>query len=112
MKFLFINDNGDWLRSLGRIFSGRDNVVFAECHSIDEALVAISEHNPDVIFLDHSLTEGGIEGLDVARQLEDSGIKIYSTSANSGVRDQYAKLGISHIRPNDLAWFRKIIEQK
>jgi CheY-like chemotaxis protein len=87
-----------------------ENVVFAECHSTDEALTAIGKHKPDVIFLDHSLTEGGEEGLEIARGVQ--GIKIYSTTANTSVVARYAAMGIEHIRPTDLKKFHEIIERQ
>ena len=79
MKFLFIDDDAAMLSSWRRVFFNNPDVAFAECHSVEEALRAIAEHEPDVVFLDHALTEGGSEGLEIAKQVE--GIKIYSTSS-------------------------------
>ena len=89
-------------------FRDQDNVVFAECHNVQEALEAISEHNPDVIFLDHSLSEGGQEGFEIVDKVKD--IKIFSTSANSDLATQYAKMGVEYISPTDLPKLKEIIE--
>lgn len=56
MKFLFIDDNGEMLRALQNSFAKYPNVVFAECHSVAEALQAVASHQPDVLFLDHIWT--------------------------------------------------------
>lgn len=77
-KYLFIDDNKEWLASIQRALRGKDNVLFAECHRAQEALDAVAKIQPDVIFLDHSLTEGGDEGLEIVKALQGSGVKIYS----------------------------------
>ena len=109
MKFLFIDDSAEWLAIIRRRFRNNKNVMFVECHSVEEALAAITKHQPDVIFLDHSLTEGGGEGLEIAKQIK--GVKIYSTTADFTVRSEYQKLGIEHVDKCDLKKIKSIITE-
>jgi len=108
MKILFIDDNKDWLSSIKRFFRGKDNVFFAECHSAQEALDAVANIQPNIIFLDHSLTEGGNEGLEIVKALQGSGVKIYSTTAAKELADLYAQYGIEWVG-KDIFKIRKII---
>lgn len=107
MKFLFIDDSEVLLGSLRRAFFNNPNVAFAECHSVEDALRAIAEHKPDVIFLDHHLTDGGSEGLEIADRLE--GVKIYSTTSDSSVAREYQKRGIENVGKTDLRKLKSII---
>lgn len=110
-KFLFIDDNAELLESLQRCFTDNPNVMFAECHSVEEALQVIRKCKPDVIFLDHELTERGNEGLEIADSVQ--GIKIYSTTARSDLEPKYEKRGIERLgKPFDLAKLRFIIESQ
>jgi len=111
MTFMFVNDNDEYLRTLSRVFRDHDNVILAECHSVDEAMEAIYKRQPDILFLDHSLTEGGDEGLEIARRVK--GVKIYSTTARNDVdvTADYLMMGIDHIKPTDLTAIRSIINQ-
>jgi len=108
-KFLFIDDDQQWLASLRRVFRKKDNVFFAECHSVQEALEAVATHQPDILFLDHSLTEGGDEGLDVVKELQGSGIIIYSTTAYTHLADVYAKYGVEVVGKMNLVRIKEII---
>ena len=98
MKILFIDDLEFFLKAIKEgFFKDKDNVVVAECHSVDEAITAIENAKPDILFLDHSLTEGGNEGLEIAGRIKDKGIKIYSTTSLYNVHGEYTKLGIEVI---------------
>jgi len=109
MKFLFVDDSTELLGSLRRAFFNNPNVAFAECHSVEDALHAIIEHGPDVVFLDHSLTEGGNEGLEIADRA--TGVKIYSTTANSSTDlfIEYLTRGIEWVDKTDLGKLKSII---
>lgn len=109
MKFLFVNDNAELLGSLWRAFFNNQNVAFAECHNVEDALRAIAEHQPDVVFLDHHLTDDGNEGLEIADRVE--GMKIYSTTSNSSVVPEYQKRGIENVG-TDLGKLKSIIAAK
>jgi hypothetical protein len=106
-KFLFINDCGEMLDSLRKRFGSNPNVSFAECHSVEEAVRAVNEYNPDVIFFDHQLTEGGNEGFEIADRVQ--GKTIYSTTTDGKLAEEYQGRGIGHIKINDVAGFRAII---
>ncbi|MBI2124464.1 response regulator [Candidatus Pacearchaeota archaeon] len=111
MKILFIDDLDFFLKTIKEgFFKDKDNVVVAECHSIDEALTAIENAQPDILFLDHSLTEDGNEGLEIAGRIKDKGIKIYSTTSLYRVHKEYAKLGIEVIEKSFGA-MREFIER-
>lgn len=107
MKFLFINDDQELLNTLSAIFKDRKDVAFAEGHSVEEAWRAVAENQPEVLFLDHELTEGGNEGLEIARKLK--GVKIYSTTAHKGLIERYQELGIDHINPMNLKELKSIL---
>lgn len=112
MKFLFIDDRDDWLRSIGAALKKDGDVVTAECHSVGEAIAAMGKHQPDVLFLDHHLTDYGEEGFEIARIALANHIKVYSTTSNDRVVDEYAKRGISCVsKMSSLGDFRKIIAQ-
>ena len=109
MKFLFINDNSEMLNAWGRVFGNRKDTALAECHSVEEALRAVTENQPEVVFLDHELTEGGNEGLEIARQLK--GMKIYSTTMRKDAIASYKELGIDHIDASSLRELKSIFDQ-
>jgi len=108
MKFLFIDDSAIMLGAWQRAFN-QPNVAFAECHSVEEALHAIAEHKPDVIFLDHSLGRRGDEGLEIAKRA--GSIKIYSTSSalEKEVKEEYRRIGVEWIGKNDFEKLCSII---
>lgn len=108
MKFLFINDNEGLLRSICTALGGSPaNVIFSVCHSVRDAIRAISENWPDAIFLDHQLSPQGNEGLEVVERTH--GIKFYSTTTNENVVGEYEKRGIQNVGRLDLAELRAII---
>ena len=111
--FLFIDDDARFLKSMERIFMSWQNVIFAECHDTEAAMLAIQTHNPDVIFLDHELTEGGDEGLRIAISVLKSRnhVKIYSTTGRYDMIEVYEKsLGIKWIdKYAPIYEFKKII---
>ena len=109
-RALFINDNADLLRSLGRAFSDLPGVVMAECHSVEEALTAIETHKPAIVFLDHQLTEGGQEGFEILEKVQGRGMTIYSTTANTHAAQEYERLGVRHIQGSDLKGLRSVLE--
>ncbi len=109
MKILFIDDSREWLASMRRFFRKKDNVFFAECHSVKEALDAVEKIQPNVLFLDHSLTEGGDEGLEIVKALQGSGVKIYSTTAARDLADIYAQYGIEVVGKLDLLKIKSLI---
>lgn len=108
-RFLFINDDNVLLGSLRRAFLGNPNMAFVECHNVEEALGAIAEQQPDVLFLDHHLTDNGNEGFKIADQLK--GIKIYSTTTDSSVLEEYQKRGIENVGKMDLKKIKSIIAE-
>ena len=111
-RALFINDNNDWLRAMGRAFRASPDVVMAECHSVEEAIAAIEAHQPAVVFLDHQLTEGGHEGFDIIERVKDQGIKIISTTGDLVTAEEYRRQGVDHIAPYDLEALRAALEEQ
>jgi len=108
MKFLFIDDDGNWLNSLKRCLTrGKDNIVMSECHSLEEALMAIDNNKPEVVFVDHRLTENGSEGLEIVKRIK--GVKFYSTTASSELVKVYAEYGVEWVGKTDLKKLMSII---
>lgn len=108
-KFLFIDDNVGWLAAMGRALRGNQNVFFAECTSVEDAIRAIDEYKPDVIFLDHNLSTSGDDGFAVLDGITNKNIKVYSTTSDSFVAQEYLRRGIGHVNKRDLAGFKSII---
>jgi CheY-like chemotaxis protein len=108
-KYLFIDDNGAWLSSIKRALR-KENVMFEECHSVEEAIRAIEQSQPDVLFLDNSLSEEGNEGLKIVEKLRGSGIVIYSITADESLREKYSKLGVEVIGKSNLGRIRELIK--
>jgi two-component system response regulator LytT len=111
VRILFIDDNPQIIGAFRRLFSNYPNVVFAECHSVEEALQAIEEHKPDIIFLDHHLTRNGDEGLEIADRIGSS-IKVYSTTSDESFVSEYRKRGIEVIGKDIVKIYRIIKEME
>jgi len=113
-KFLFIDDDKDFLEEL-EAYLNNPNVVFAECHSTDDAIKAIEKNSPNVIFLDHHLTKDdeGNEGLKIAYAFaKRKDMKIYSTTRDISVLSKYKNLGIENISKFDIEKIESIIKQQ
>ena len=111
MKFLIIDDDIDYCEALREYFAGMyPNVAVRQCISVEDALAAIGEMQPDVLFLDGDLTFRGAEGLEVARQISPH-IKVYTTTGNGMVQAIFkSQFGIDHVSKSDLVGFGRIIE--
>ncbi|PIZ71504.1 MAG: hypothetical protein COY09_00565 [Candidatus Portnoybacteria bacterium CG_4_10_14_0_2_um_filter_39_11] len=99
---------------LGASFGG-GGIVLEECYSAVEAIAAIMVQNPDIILLDHQLSEGGNEGFEVVEWIKKSGLKIeiYTTTKNGSAKAEYEKMGIGWVdkMQQDLAEHAKKIEE-
>jgi CheY-like chemotaxis protein len=98
-SILFIDDSPLILRTFERLFGHIENVYFAECHSADEALSEINKINPQIVFLDHSLSNSnGNEGLMIVDKISGSRT-IYSTTETTDpeILTEYEKRGIQCI---------------
>jgi CheY-like chemotaxis protein len=112
MKFLFIDDNTEWLCAIEAALKKSGDVVIARCGSVGQASSAMLQHKPDVVFFDHHLTDFGDEGYGIAEIAQKKGIKAYSTTSDSRVAAEYAKMGIATIcKTSPLGDFRKIIDE-
>lgn len=113
MKFLFINDDAEYLSIMADVLADHDNVIFAECHNVDEGLQAVKANRPNTIFLDHCLTDNGNEGFEIACRV-DKKIKIYSTTITRNKLRKYRQCGIEieHVDSMDLNRIRKILTGK
>ena len=105
-KFLLIDDHKAIVEGSRFYFDDIDGFTAVECHTVKEALEAILEHLPKTLLLDHNLTFGGAEGLEIARILREKhpDIKIYSTTINNDEETlgEYKKLGISRVGKENL----------
>lgn len=69
MKVLIVDDEPLARSRLRRLLSARtDIIVTAECRNGREAVKAVAEHHPDLIFLDVAMP--GMDGFDVLRALD------------------------------------------
>lgn len=95
-KILVVDDNAMLLDSLSRFFEGRNiNVETAVCRSVDEVIMAIEDHRPDVILLDHNLNEEDkqiLEGVEAARILYEKSFAAVIISHSGKSREEQAKL--------------------
>ena len=110
-RFLLIDDHKAIVEGVSFLFDKFTDFTAVECHSVEEALEVILKHMPKVVFLDHSLTKGGSEGFKVASVLVEKypDIKVFSTTTNLYVAEEYKKLGISHIEKSDSEGIKAII---
>lgn len=107
MKTLIIDDNFSWIETLSEVFQNNSSVQAVMCFSVLDALQAIEEFQPDVVFLDHNLSNGS-EGFDIIDKV--TGVKFYSTTTDREVGKEYEKLGIEWIG-TDIYRMEKIIGQ-
>lgn len=108
-KIVMIDDHTELMASLERAL--RSGIVLEECHSATEAIAAIMLHSPDVILLDHQLSDKGSEGFQVVEWIKNQGLKIeiYTTTKNSEAKKAYAAMGIGWVDKNNLAELKKLI---
>ena len=114
IKTLYIDNDSAMVRYIEIMAEGNPNIITAECNSFDEAFDKINEHNPDLLFIDNSLTSYGDEGLDIIRKLKESNskIKIVSISNNRGVNKILKKeYDIENIEKNDYTRIKQIIDE-
>ncbi len=55
MKYLFIDRNEKYLKSLAFIFENNHNVILQKCQSTESVFCALAKHEPDVLFIDDDL---------------------------------------------------------
>ena len=114
MKILFIDDSAEYLRSvnvsLGYSLKGHQ-IITAECHGVGEAVEAIRRAVPDVVFLDHHLTdEDAPDGIMVLDRLGEISARIFSTTSDPRFRAEYQQRGIVSVRKGDLAAIREAVK--
>ena len=68
---------------MARAFAKNSNAIFAECHSVEDAIDAINTHKPDIVFLDHNLSEYGDDGLTIVDRIACTGVQVYSITNNT-----------------------------
>jgi CheY-like chemotaxis protein len=97
-RALIIDDSVDILAYFGQAFKKNEYVFTAECHSVEQAIDAITSLKPDIIFLDNTLGAEGNEGLKVADIVKTQWphVKIYSTTSDvrESVLAEYEKRDI------------------
>lgn len=115
MKILFIDDQKDILKLLkDALGNRRDDIgmAFRESHEYLDAMMAIRAENPDILFLDHSLSKDGDEGFEIIAGLKKSGslMRIVSTTSDDSVAEVYRTLfGVNHVEKSDVKKIEKII---
>lgn len=111
-KALIIDDSASLIGLFKRAFSGDPEIVVVECHSLEEALLAIDKEKPDILFIDNDLTGGGSEGLRIADIVKNS--RIYSITLNDDpeIILEYEKRGIPIIGKVDFEKIKSIVMGK
>ncbi len=104
LKILVIDDEDGIIETLTSMFQDNLNIKAIECHSVEEAIKAINEHNPDILFCDHSLTGNrGNEGFEILDYTNERGkIEFYSTSSKAGL--QYKEKNIEVIEKLEIPY--------
>ena len=108
MKALLIDDSSDVIKFFKRALKGIREIVFAECHSVEEALEAIKKEDPLIIFLDNSLC-GGNEGLEIADRVSGKIIYSITGSTDEQVLNEYTRRKIEVIGKVDYERIIKIL---
>ena len=115
-KILIIDDDPSFLGSVERSLRSlkdKAEIIPAECHSTEEALGIIRDNTPDVILLDHHLTEGGGEGWEIATEVKKQwpGIKIISTTSDRKAGEFYEEQGIPVVGKMDPLLLRETLQK-
>ncbi|MFA6339244.1 MAG: response regulator [Candidatus Paceibacterota bacterium] len=109
---LYIDDSKEIIRLLKHIWGDNQNVDFIECYSVEDALKAIENKNPNIVFIDNSLSGSDTnEGLEIADRIKGKGIKIYSTTDNDSVALEYEKRGIEKVDKTDTHRIKSIVAE-
>lgn len=114
IKTLYIDDSESATNFMRFALEGDSNFIIIECHSVEEALKAIEEYKPDILFIDNSLSPLGDEGLDVINKLrkDESKIEIFSITDNDGVAEILEKeFKIERIEKGDYLKMKEIIAE-
>lgn len=95
-QYLLIDDHAGIVTALNRSDLKQKGFLAVCCTNVEEAVSAILEHNPKILFLDNSLTSGGNEGLELVAIVRERwpNIKIYGTTNNPRVWHLYEELGV------------------
>lgn len=111
VRYLFVDDYAPLINGSNRLFGSNKEFMATECHSVEQAQKIITENRPEVVFLDHSLTPGGNEGLEIVDWLQTTypDIIIYSTTTNPLISAEYTKRGVKHIAKDDFTKIGAII---
>lgn len=100
-KLLIVDDSEGIVSSLSLLFEGIDGFVVVKktpVLSVKDAILAIEETNPDIILLDHELSKGGGEGLEILQEIKDKGLK-----------DAYRRNKIFHFPGKNILEIKKCI---
>jgi len=110
-KIIMIDDHAELLRSLGNALRGA--ILLEECHGVMEAVVAIMTGTPNILLLDHQLSQDGDEGFEVVEWVRKNipNIEIFSTTKNDKAKKAYAAMGIGWVDKQSLAELRKFIAE-
>jgi DNA-binding NarL/FixJ family response regulator len=113
-KILFIDSYAGTIKAMRVAFDKNDNFMTAECHTVDEAIEAVLQSDPDTLFIRHRLTNNmndGIEAIKGIRRIKPD-IKIYCTDEECGEIPEYTEMGVTFIEPSDLKRMREIVAAK
>ena len=104
-RIVIVDDSQPFLEALQKslnLLLPNNNVVYLYCLSIRQVEKHLGENQPDVMFLDHNLSEEpGGEGLVLATEYHEK-MKIFSTSGDltPELVTKYQELGIEWLGKN------------
>ena len=110
-RFLFVSGADSFLNRMKLFFNWKKEIAFERCRSLDETLMAVDGHSPQVLFLEHSLTPFGSEGIEVVNALRErrSCVRTVLLISDPDVADYYRALEIPVITKPEFLSFYQII---
>ena len=114
IKAVLIDDNESATVYIKEFIGDDPNFIIIRCHSVEEALRAIEEYKPDILFIDNNLSPIGNEGIEIIRRIKESGsdMEIVSITDNEGIakmlEEQYK---IKWIDKDDYSKMKEIIAE-
>ena len=108
-KIMMIDDNDELLTSINHALKGA--IITEACHSAMEAVITIGMQQPDILLLDHQLSDKNDDGFEVVEWIKNNDLKIeiYSTTKNDEAKKVYAAMSIGWVDKNNLAVLKKIV---
>lgn len=114
-KVLIIHHDPQWLSNIAKYLHDYANVDFAECHSVEEAVIIIQHRSPEIILVNDYFSEqersNAVEVIDFFQE-QSLKIEIYVITSNIIAKDYYEEATEAiPIDEDYLPVFKKIAEK-